>query len=64
MGGRNAERDFRGEKRTNDTHASTTDPQARLYRKGAGQEAKLCYLGHVLMENRNGLVTDWWSTPG
>jgi transposase len=57
-GGRNDERNFRGERRRNDTHASTTDPQARLYRKGAGQEAKLCYLGHVLMENRNGLVVD------
>jgi transposase len=57
-GGRNGERNFRGERRRNDTHASTTDPQARLYRKGAGQEAKLCYLGHVLMENRNGLVVD------
>jgi len=50
--------DFHGEKRTNATHQSTTDPQAKLYRKGAGKEAKLCYLGHVLMENRNGLVVD------
>jgi len=50
--------DFHREKRTNATHQSTTDPQARLYRKGAGKEAKLCYLGHVLMENRNGLVVD------
>jgi len=50
--------DFHGEKRTNATHQSTTDPQARLYRKGVGKEAKLCYLGHVLMENRNGLVVD------
>jgi len=50
--------DFHGEKRRNATHQSTTDPQARLYRKGAGKEAKLCYLGHVLMENRNGLVVD------
>jgi transposase len=58
QGGRNGERNFHGEKRANDTHASTTDPQARLYRKGAGKEAKLCYLGHVLMENRNGLVVD------
>jgi transposase len=47
---------FRGEKRRNATHASTTDPDARLYKKAAGQEAKLGYLGHVLMENRNGLV--------
>jgi transposase len=57
-GGRNGERNFRGERRRNDTHASTSDPQARLYRKAAGQEARLCYLGHVLMENRNGLVVD------
>jgi transposase len=57
-GGRNGERNFRGERRRNDTHASTSDPQARLDRKGAGQEARLCYLGHVLMENRNGLVVD------
>lgn len=48
--------DFRGERRTNATHASTTDPEARLYKKAAGQEAKLCFLGHVLMENRHGLV--------
>jgi transposase len=57
-GGRNAEVDFKGEKRTNETHASTTDPDARLYRKGSGQEAKLCFLGHALMENRNGLGVD------
>jgi transposase len=48
--------DFRGEQRLNETHESTTDPEARLYRKGAGQEAKLSYLGHVLMENRHGLA--------
>jgi|SRR5690348_9555084 len=48
--------DFRGEQRRNDTHQSTTDPEARLYRKGNGQEAKLAYLGHVLVENRNGLI--------
>ncbi|MGO8865177.1 MAG: IS5 family transposase [Alphaproteobacteria bacterium] len=54
--GRNAERDFHGEKRSNETHESTTDPEARLYRKGRGQPAKLCYMGHALMENRNGLV--------
>jgi transposase len=57
-GGRNAERDFHGEKRTNDTHASTTDPDARLFRKGRGKEAKLCHMGHLLMENRNGLIVD------
>lgn len=49
---------FRGEKRTNDTHASTTDPDARLYKKAKGQEAKLGFLGHVLMENRHGLVVE------
>jgi transposase len=47
---------FHGEKRTNDTHESKTDPEARLYKKSAGQEAKLSYLGHVLVENRNGLI--------
>lgn len=57
-GGRNAERDFHGEKRTNDSHASTTDPDARLCRKGRGKEAKLCHMGHLLMENRNGLIVD------
>ncbi len=54
--GRNREADFRKTKRSNATHASTTDKEARLYRKGAGQESRLCYLGHALMENRNGLV--------
>ena len=48
--------DFRGAKRCNDTHASKTDPEIRLYRKGAGKEAKLSYLGNILTENRNGLV--------
>lgn len=48
--------DFRGERRRNATHASTTDSEARLYRKGPGHEAKLCYLGHVLMDNRYGLA--------
>jgi transposase len=56
--GRNGERDFHGEKRRNETHASTTDADARLYRKGPGQAAKLAYMGHALMENRNGLVVD------
>jgi transposase len=56
--GRNGERDFHGEKRSNETHASTTDPDARLCRKGPGQPAKLAYLGHVLMENRHALVVD------
>jgi transposase len=55
-GGRNGERNFRREKRSNTTHASTTDPDAKLYRKGDGQESRLCFMGHVLMENRNGLA--------
>jgi transposase len=53
---RNAERDFHGEKRSNETHESTTDPDARLHRKGNGKESRLCFMGHALMENRNGLV--------
>ena len=53
---RNAEVDFHGQKRSNATHASTSDPEARLYKKGKGKEAKLCYMGHALMENRNGLI--------
>ena len=57
-GGRNAERNFHGEKRRNDTHSSTTDPDARLFRKGAGKEAKLCHMGHLMTENRNGLIID------
>jgi transposase len=56
--GRNAERDFRGERRSNETHASTTDPEARLYRKSQGQPSRLCYMGHLLIENRNGLIVD------
>ena len=48
--------DFRGEPRSNQTHASRTDPEARLYKKSAGQEARLSYLGHTLVENRNGLI--------
>jgi hypothetical protein len=50
--------DFHGQARSNATHQSTTDPDARLARKGPGKEAKLSYMGHVLMENRNGLVVD------
>ena len=57
-GSRNAERDFHGEKRRNDTHSSTTDPDAQLFRKGAGKEAKLCHMGHLMTENRNGLIVD------
>jgi transposase len=54
--GRNGEQDFHGQSRGNDTHVSTTDPDARLYRKGRRKEAKLCFMGHALMENRNGLI--------
>src|SRR5215210_7707103 len=60
--GRNGEQDFRGQKRSNDTHASATDPDARLHRKGPGKEAKLCFMGHALMENRNGLIVDALAT--
>jgi len=57
-GEKNPEVDFHGERRTNDTHRSKTDPEAMLAKKGKGKEAKLCFMGHVLMENRNGLVVD------
>jgi len=50
--------DFKGQKRANDTHQSTTDPEAKLYRKSQGQESKLCFAGHVLMDNRHGLAVD------
>ncbi|MBP1806336.1 hypothetical protein J2Z33_002193 [Rubellimicrobium aerolatum] len=53
---RNAEVDFRGEKRSNATHASITDPEARLYKKSPGTGAMLCFKGHTLMENRSGLI--------
>lgn len=55
-GGPDAGRDFHGDKRTNQTHESKTDPEARLYKKSYGQEAKLSYLGHTVVENRNGLI--------
>lgn len=55
---RNPSRDFAGEKRSNATHESTTDPDARLARKSDGDASRLCYMGHVLMDNRNGLVVD------
>lgn len=54
--GRNGEQDIRGQKRSNDTRASTTDPDARLYRKGRGKEAELCFMGHALMEKHHGLI--------
>ena len=55
--------DFHGERRSNATHESTTDPEARLARKGPGKEAKLSYAGHVLMENRNGIAVNGCVTP-
>lgn len=55
-GGRNPDINFRGQQRRNDTHQSRTDPDARMFRKGSSVGAVLCYMGHVLMENRNGLV--------
>jgi transposase len=54
--GRNGEADFHGKSRKNDTHASMTDPDAKLFKKGSGKEAKLCFMGHALMENRSGLI--------
>jgi transposase len=62
-GGRNSEANFHGRKRSNETHASTTDPDARLYRKGPGKEAKLSFIGHGLMENRSGLLVGACLTP-
>ena len=56
--GHNAERDWRSQKRSNETHASKTDPDARLARKSDGQSSTLAYAGHVPMENRKGLVAD------
>lgn len=56
--GRNPEVDFKGQPRTNDTHASTTDPDARLYKKSEGTASRLCPMSHLLMENRNGLGVD------
>ena len=56
--GCNGERDFHGEKRSNETHASTTEPEAKLYKKGKGKEAKLSYIGNVMTENRNGFVVE------
>ena len=62
-GGRNPEADFRGERRSNDTHQSTTDPDARLAKKGKGKEARLCFGAHMLMDNRERLVVDVRLTP-
>ena len=61
--GRNIERDFRGVAWSNATHASTTDPDARLFRKGKGKPAQLCFMGHALMENRNGFAVEAELTP-
>ena len=60
---RNGEREFYGEKLANATYVSTTDPEARLYRKGQGKEAKLSFMGHTLMGNRRGLVVAATLTP-
>jgi len=57
------DRDFKGERRRNDTHASTTDPEAKLLRETLGKEAKLCFAGHALMDNRHGLISDVCITP-
>jgi len=61
-GGDDSGGDFHGEKRTNQTHASKTDPDARLYRKSKGKEARLSYLGHIVTENRHGLITEAMTT--
>jgi len=55
-GGKDKEIDFHGEKRSNETHQSTTDPESRLFKKSKGSPAKLCYMGHAVIENRNGIV--------
>jgi hypothetical protein len=57
-GGRNQDAELHGQPRSNETYVSSTDPEARLYRKGQGKEAKLCFMGHGLMENRHGLLVD------
>jgi transposase len=62
-GGRNPTVLFKGEKRSNETHESTTDPDARLYKKSEGDKSRLCFMGHALMENRHGLVVDVETTP-
>jgi hypothetical protein len=61
-GGDGDAQNFRGEQRKNDTHASTTDPDARLYRKSNGAESRLAYMGHLLIENRYGLIADAMTT--
>lgn len=61
--GRNKERDFHGQKLKNDTHASTTDPDARLFKKGPNKEAKLCFMGNALMDNEHGLIVETLVNP-
>lgn len=61
--GRNAQSNWHGKRRSNETHASTTDPDARLFRKGPGKESRLCVMGHLLTENRNGLIVQACVTP-
>jgi hypothetical protein len=61
--GRSPTVNFHGERRTNATHQSTTDPDARLYKRARGREARLGYLGHVLMEHRSGLIVQTMVTP-
>ena len=56
--GAGGDRDFHGERRRNESHASTTDPEAKLFRKAPGKESRLCFAGHALMDNRHGLITD------
>ena len=57
------DRNFKGERRRNDTHARSTDPEAKLLRKSLGKEAKLCFAGHALMDNRHGLISEVGLTP-
>lgn len=61
--GRNPAVGFKGQSRSNDTHESTTDPDARLYKKAPGDKSRLCHMGHILMENRNGLIVDVENHP-
>ena len=56
--GRNPTVNWHGEKRSNETHVAPKDPEAKLFRKGNGQAAKLCYMGHTLMDHRHGLIVD------
>ena len=62
--GRNPTVDWHGEKRSNETHVAPKDPEAKLFCKGKGQAAKLCYMGHTLMDHRHGLIVDVEVTRG